>query len=652
MNAGVALYLVLFVAAALPGVPLGRALFGARHPAAYAAGAVFGYAFTTLALWTAIAVGRTSRTAFIVAWVAACVAGFALRRLVSRITIWAWTRGDTAALVLLLSLTAALAVPPFARVGQTEPNGSRLYRAYFTADFIWHMSLTAEIGKFQLPLRNPYLVDEPIHYYWGFFILPAVAAQRGPAVLHSVETSLKGNAIATGLLFTLALYVLARSAVPRAAAAGIAVAIAFVAASAEGVYETWYLWSHNISLEYLRQTNIDAISFWRFHGLRIDGLPRCLWYVPQHMMAYTAGIMALVVAGGAGAATAGAVLGAGLLLGASVLCNPLVGGLFAIGYAGTVLVHHARERALRRVPLHAIAILPVAGAIAWSAANHMLEGSRHALTFGLEGLAAQAPLANLAVSLGPLLALAMLGLVVRVADAPVALAAPALVLAPVSLIVMHLVSLDVDIAYIGFRTGHILICVAVMLVARAAMRIFAAGWLRPATAVLFVLALAIGLPTTAIDWYNARDTENRRRSIGGFRWTIELTRAQQDALRWLKRLTPATAIVQMEPVCRGRETWSLIPSFAERRMAAGLPISLLHVPAYDERSHEVQKMYATEDPLEARRIAERLRLDYIYADRVERTAYPRGVEKFDLHPELFPPVFANREVTIYSMGGR
>jgi uncharacterized membrane protein len=180
------------------------------------------------------------------------------------------------------------------------------------------------------------------------------------------------------------------------------------------------------------------------------------------------------------------------------------------------------------------------------------------------------------------------------------------------------------------------------------MGVFSPGWRRPASAALLIGALAAGLPTTAIDWYNARDIANREKSIGGFRWTIEITAYEQEAFRWIRSATPPRAIVQMEPMCRGRETWSLIPSFAERRMAAGEPISLLHVQAYDDLSRTVQKMYSTESAAEAHQIAEDLGIDFIYVDLVERSAYPRGVEKFNLHPELFAPVFANRDTTVYA----
>jgi hypothetical protein len=107
------------------------------------------------------------------------------------------------------------------------------------------------------------------------------------------------------------------------------------------------------------------------------------------------------------------------------------------------------------------------------------------------------------------------------------------------------------------------------------------------------------------------------------------------------------AIVQMEPILRGREHWTLIPSFAARRMAAGLPISLLPLPEYEQRSEMVRQLFTTASVDEASAIAHRLRIDYLYVDRDDEAAYSAGVRKFDEHPERFEPLFANGEVRVY-----
>jgi uncharacterized membrane protein len=170
--------------------------------------------------------------------------------------------------------------------------------------------------------------------------------------------------------------------------------------------------------------------------------------------------------------------------------------------------------------------------------------------------------------------------------------------------------------------------------------------MRPPAVALGQLVLVTGLPTTVIDIYNAQDVTNLAQSPGGFRWTVTITAAQQEALNWIRSHTPRDAVVQAEPVVRGRETWSLIPTFAERRMSAGNAIPLLLIPEYAEKSDQVRQIYASSDARQAWRIAKALRIDYLYADGTERAAYP-GVAKFDHHHEYFVPVFGNSEASVY-----
>jgi hypothetical protein len=103
----------------------------------------------------------------------------------------------------------------------------------------------------------------------------------------------------------------------------------------------------------------------------------------------------------------------------------------------------------------------------------------------------------------------------------------------------------------------------------------------------------------------------------------------------------------MEPVVRGREHWTLIPSFAGRRMAAGLPISLLPLPDYQDRSDQVKTIFSTPRRAEASDIAHRLHIDYLYMDETDFAAYPEGTRKFDEQPALFERVYANPTVRIY-----
>ena len=650
-GAGGLLYALAYLLATAPGLTLGFLLFGRHQPAGWVAGALIGYVLTAFAIWIAIAAGLPSALSFSAVWLIACGVtwGVTRRRAEPLVVLPEWNGRAGSALALVLALTLALAVPPFARVGEPDDQGNHRYRAYFTADFVWHMALTSELAKFSSPPRNPYLASEAIHYYWTYFLLPAAVSQTGPAPVRSVETCLKVNAVLTGLLFMASVFMLAWAASGRPVAVAAAVCLVLLAGSFEGTYEIFRLWHRGQGLAELKDTNIDAITAWHFEGHRIDGLPRCLWYVPQHSMAYALGLVALTAAAAAGATgTLGAIAIQGVALACSTAINPFVGGIFAAAWGTSIVVDALRRPAPAHAILrHALAGVPVALALAWCIASRMVEGAGGVLEIGLRGASLHAPFLSLFLSLGPVLIPAVGGLLL-LGGSNARGVVPSISLSLAALALMFFVRLRVDTSWVGFRAGQMFLVAAPPLVAGC----LAAWWERPrlrlGAGLTFAVLLLLGLPTTVIDAYNAQDTSNRNVGPGDFHWTVVLDPEQQQALLWIKRATPRDAIVQMEPEVRGRDEWSLIPSFGERRMAAGLPISLMSVPAYQQRSDLVKTMFASNDAHEAATIAHDLRVDYIYVDALDRATYP-GVEKFDRSPDLFVSRFKRGAVAVYEV---
>jgi hypothetical protein len=547
--------------------------------------------------------------------------------------------------VLVLLLVPAVFVFPYKNLGARDAEGNRYYRAYFTADFIWHTALTAELTKYEMPPINPYLGDRTMQYYWTYFLIPAAVAQEGGGGLRDVEAVLKANALAAGLLFLGSLVVATWSASRSAAGTVLAVYLAVAAASAEGLYAIWDLASRGRSLAGLTDLNVDAVTAWEFRGLRVDSLVRSMWYNPQHSMSAALGMLALPVVGGAGVATSlGAVAAAGAALALSTTFNPLIGGLFSLIYGVVVVADALRRRQLLTLFRHVPAALLVGGAVAWCIGNQMVEGATGVVLYGLGGYARNAPVATLLLSLGPLLLPASLAL-----WAPWRLplrAWPSLAGAILGLAVFYLVRLSVEGSYIGFRAGQLL---QLTLPGLAAV-FFGALWqqgLRRLALAVAALLVAIGLPTTLIDTYNAQDIWNRRMGPG-FRWTITVTPEEQESHLWLRTETPPDAIVQMDPVAHGRETWSQLPTFAWRRMAAATPISLMNIPEYGERSRKAHAIYAEEDAERAFTLARELGVDYLFIGPAETEENPpEALEKFASRKDLFHLVFANARTRIY-----
>ena len=638
------IYLLIYLLGLAPGVPIGLALFGRHHAGGWIAAAVIGYALTAFAVWIPIALRVPSLITFAASWLIVSAVSWVMCRRVTAPTVVlpSWTPAGSTGLLAVLVLTLAVATPPFAHVGRSDAEGNRYYRAYFTADFVWHTALSSEIAKFSMPPRNPYLARQPIHYYWTYYLLPAAVSEVGPSTVRDVQLCLKVNALMTGLLLMSSVFLAAWTVAGRAVPSAIATGLGLLASSAEGIYETLKLWQRGVPLSELRNWNIDAVTAWPpLGGHRIDGLQRCLWYVPQHSMAYGLGIIALVTAATAGpSASLAAIALCGVALGCSVAFNPLVGGIFALAYGLSIAASGWKDP--RAVLRHAIAAVPVAAALVWCASNQMVEGAGGFLQFGFLGASRQQPIATLFLSLGPILMTGAAGLAAArgLSFAP---ALPYAILAALSLFLMYFVRLSVDQAWMAFRAGQMMIIALAALTAR-----FIAGSTTPsrrfAAAAVIVMAFICGAPTTIIDEYNAQDIHNR--AMGpGFPWTIVVTPQQQRAFAWIKDNTPATAVVQMDARSRERSTWSNIPSFAERRMAGGLPISLLNIPEYAERSDRIRAMYATNNPAEAGNIAHALRIDYVYVDETERRAYANGI-RFN-GSEVFEKVFEDGPVVVY-----
>jgi hypothetical protein len=439
-------------------------------------------------------------------------------------------------------------------------------------------------------------------------------------------------------------------------AVATAAVIALVAASAEGSYEIFRLWSRNRPLTGLRDTNIDAITAWHFQGLRIDGLPRCVWYVPQHSMSYALGLVATTAAAAAGSTSSLAVvLLSGVALAGATMLNPFVGGVFAAAWGLAVAIDALRRPGtVAAIVRHALAAVPVAVALIWCFAAHMVDGAGDSLAFGFWGPPAYSTFTVLFLSLGPVLVPGAAGLVAR-AGIPIARLLPSILLVGVALAIMHLVRLRVDTAWVPFRAGQMLLVAIPALMARGLVALGRTPRLRLAGGALVGLLLAIGLPTTIIDARNAQDIDDVDEGPG-FHWTLVLHRDQEEGLRWIRTMTPPNALVQMEPTIRDRDThpggwgemWSLIPSFGERRMAAGLPISLMRVPGYTEKTALVRTAYQSANPHEAWTIARRLHIAYLYVDSLDRQTY-EGAAKFDRAPEFFTPVFRSGDVAVYAV---
>jgi hypothetical protein len=262
-------------------------------------------------------------------------------------------------------------------------------------------------------------------------------------------------------------------------------------------------------------------------------------------------------------------------------------------------------------------------------------------------LAFTEPVWSIFLSFGPLLLLSLLGVAVALWRREKALVTVAAIVV-VSFAFYFFVDLrGHQYVYVGWRAGNLLFIAFTILTAYGLQEIGRGTITRQTVATaLFVVLAAAAAPTFAIDLYNTQDIDNREESPGGLRWTLVLDRDEVAGLAWIRALTPPDAVVQIDPFPRGF-TWTYIPAFAERRMAAGLPISMVPLEKYEAASKEVKTVFTAETALTAHQRATTLGIDYLWIGQPERQANPHLDDVLKTRPDLFQPVFHNDTIAIY-----
>ncbi len=558
---------------------------------------------------------------------------------------------DRAAIGALVLVVALIVGPVFANIGRSV-DGQLSYRAYFFADLFAHMSVVGELEKQAIPTVNPFMITEPLPYYWTYFSFPAVFAMLRPDL--GTDRGLLLTALVGAPLFVTVWFMVVRSLGGSTLATAAAWITVIGASSFEGAALLGYHWRRGAPFWAFREYNVDALTRWWWDLPGIDGLHRLFWYTPQHGTAITAGLLALAtfaLARDGNAPRRGVV--DGLLLGAALACSSFNGLMLVAWYAVAEVVWLAVNRGRdfqRWIVARAIAAALVLAALVLLIELGMIQRSANVAQFGWNSRLLRAPATFALLSFGaaPLLALIGWRRLWRLRSKGLV---ASLALALVCALVLMFVELKYhQNTYVPFRVGHLFYLVLALWLAFA-IDVWR-GWRRPAAAaawaVLALLAL-LAAPTVALDWYNTRDIYNVNISPGGFPWTVRIGADEQAALAWIRASLPEDATVQPDGWARGRATWALIPALARRRMASGAGLFEPDQSRFEKNLNRIRTIFQSTDAADAHFHCRRIGVDYLYVGDVERGAYADGVLKFDRHPEKFERVFGNGAVQIYKV---
>jgi hypothetical protein len=635
---------------AAPGVLLANRMY--RLPGGWAAallaGPAWGYALSSVGLVILWVAGIRTFPWLMAAPIPAAIIAAAAGRRAPSLSFPRFTHSDIRPWAVVALAVPAIVGLPFAHIGIDLPEG-RAYRAYFTADFVWQMAVVSEVSKGEMPPRNPYHTGDALHYYWLAHLLPAAEHRAaGPHV--RLEQLLLVDAVWMALAFTGFFYFFVRHFVEHPWAAALACVGVLFCSSFEGIHQIWSIWQRGRPLAALRDLNIDAISRWVYQGMPIDGLHRLLLYQPQHQLGYLLGLTALLLLiQGRECCRAASLFMVGLFLGLAVLMSPFGAGMLSVmvaAYAGWRLMQARRWTAF--VSGGIAAGVPVIAALGASRALGYVDAESTVARVAVNPIALRSWQMALLLSFGPVLLIASAGLIAAACRRSLARFLPiGVVLAVCAMFYVFVDVPDVQGVYVGWHVGKIAFVALTPLCGFALQELRSLNWRLRVPGALLVCAVALAaLPTVIIDLYNTQDVWNRGRGPG-FRWTVVLSPAELEGLEWIRTWTPANARVQVEPHVRGRDTWAYIPAFAERRMAAGLPISMVPLAKYETASAPVRMVYAATSAREAYDLAVSTCIDYLVIGPPERAAYPQLQAGLDATPYLFYPAFRNEALAVY-----
>ena len=638
----------LQIAFVLPGVAIARAIAGPALgwlvPVAF--GPLLGQALGSLALTAVWAAGGRGIWVALLAPALVSIVVLPARRLQGRWRVPATSSGDRIALAALLLIVPVIVGLPFAHLGEITADG-QFYRAYFTADYVWRRAVVAELAKGAFLPVNPYLHGDTLHYYWMPHLLTA-AQYRFASAWATLDELLLIRSVCIDAFFVTFLYGMVRVFGVRAWAAAAGVAFVIVSSSFEGLYAWIDFVVRGVPFHELTNLNIDAITRWYIRGIPIDGLQRLLFYQPHHAVGYVAGLMGvLAVSRRTRTFDPVAMAVAGLLLGLSIAISSFAGVMFTAGAALFEAYSVVRQRDWRRGLAHAVAsAIPLALASGLVLALQYVDATGSIVAFGVNRVATQSFWLVTALSFGPVLIVSIAAIAIIVQAERQDLGELGALAAACVVFYFFINVRDHQDVYVGWRVGHLLFMSATVLAGLVFDHLQSMPNRRKAVAVLIVVGLA-GLPTTVIDVYNTQDITNNR-GAPGFTWTLRLTPDDRQAFHWIRLNTRPEEVIQVDPFTRDTETWAYLPAFAERRMAAGLPISMVPLKKYQEGSEQVRAMF-DEPALAAYERAVRSGINYVLIGPPERHAHEGVEQRLDGLPDLMPLLFRNGTISIYGV---
>lgn len=646
-------FVILFLIWCSPGVPLARFLLGKncrRDPFFWLVALTGGYHLSSLlSILLILAVGMRPQIIF----PSLLLMGIAAYILVFRhegaktgsLSSAVPSREETSAWVLFAICTAIvqlLVMQPFLHVGLSTPGGLT-YRAYFNGDLLKHVAIAGELGKGNIPPQNPYFSGENLHYYWLYYLFPAIA---GSALSQRVGLDrcmlLMGWVMIPVTILGLQQWLYRFAARTRCVL--FAILIVLLAYSYEGLMVIQDLYrQHHPWFQFVKY-NVDAATRWLIGPPEIDGFYRAFLYNPQHLFSLCLMIVVFVLLKEVGTSlTLRKACGAVFLLGGVVGYSAFL-GYAALFWIAVWLLFDFRNVTDRFIRFPFFWVFSVAATVFYGVLYFkypgMFKPRAGELLFSADRAIISYPIAILLLNFGPAFLLGIAGLFAGVWRKDRTVLAPAILL---------FITLT-NIVFIYDKWGPSDVAVKLgyacfLALSATTAYLFSLVDFKTWTARLVgILLVGLSLPallTTAMEWYNSQDIRNKH-------WTTFINMNDMNACLWIRDNTSSSAVFQSYPRYDSVGMFTLLPSFAYRHVAVGDPMHSLifeiNPEEYARRKLLVDMMFSTRSAGIAYLITCGLGIDYVYTAPV-KVKDVVVLDKFK-DPDLFHPVYAKGSVQI------
>lgn len=512
-----------------------------------------------------------------------------------------WTTSDTLLLWTWLLIALAAISLPLIHVGIETPQGYA-FRAYFNADFFKHLGITAALSNSGIPPSNYYFEGATLHYYWFFYIIPAYWVhifRHFPPEFILVQFTIVG-----ALIFAGSLCAVIRKITGSRTTTYLCLPLFLFGGSYEGILALDFLRNKGEAWTSFTSLNIDALTRWIWNTPQADTLYRALLFAPQHLLALSIFLIALIVWKSYDALNSRAVLYA--LIYSTLGFGVLIGATFIFGSL-ILLLHATWRHPKERIRELIVALsLGVVFLFLYFVILKMFRLDNHDLSFGAVKNLNKNVLLYALMNWGAILIIGILGLIWTSTSFPRRFY---LVFLIFSAFFMHFVMERVGSSEVTLKLGYFTALCLLMLGANFINRIVSSNnkklrWL----AIGFVLVLLPGLLTWSMDAYNCQDVTNSK-------FTTYITKNDWNILAYVREHLNQNAIIQNDPLEGEGRRVSVIPAFAQRPMYLGdeLHGRAFQVSAteYNLRRGTVWTLFSAKSAARISKIAQDAGIDYL-----------------------------------------